>query len=345
MRTIRTAIIGAGAVVEMYLEQGLLSLRDAGEVEFVTAYSRTPEKAAALAARTGAEPCTDLDAALANPALEAVIIATPHASHAPICLAALSAGKHVLVEKPIAERLDDARAMVLAARQAGLTLAVFENFRFAEPFLKARQCVEAGDIGDLVGVLGQRFVYLAGAWTTSNWRAQLDGGGIVIDQLCHYVAALRLIVGQKITQVSALTSRCRSDFAAEDTLAVNLRFDSGLMGQIFLSWASRADLEPEVRVYGTDGSLDVYRWPDGRVTLRGANLPDGPRVLVPRSDFLCHPQTFREFFTAVRERREPVSSGLEGWRDLAVVEAARRSALGGRLEPVEDFAPSGDGAR
>lgn len=338
---VRCAVVGLGAIGPTHVN----AIEGIENAKLVAVCDVVMEKADRFAESCGCKAYYDYDAMLGDPDIDLVHICVPSGMHAELGVKAAAAGKHVLVEKPIAERLDDARAMVLAARQAGLTLAVFENFRFAEPFLKARQCVEAGDIGDLVGVLGQRFVYLAGAWTTSNWRAQLDGGGIVIDQLCHYVAALRLIVGQKITQVSALTSRCRSDFAAEDTLAVNLRFDSGLMGQIFLSWASRADLEPEVRVYGTDGSLDVYRWPDGRVTLRGANLPDGPRVLVPRSDFLCHPQTFREFFTAVRERREPVSSGLEGWRDLAVVEAARRSALGGRLEPVEDFAPSGDGAR
>ena len=345
MPAVKVALIGAGAVVEMYLDKGLLSLRDRGEIEFVAAYSRRRERAEALAARLGADACTDWGALLADPRVEAVIIATPHASHAPLTLAALAAGKHVLVEKPIATNLEDARAMVEAARRAGRVLSVFENFHFVESFAIARRLIAEGAIGSLVMLRAHRLTYLDEQWLKEDWRAQGAAAGIIVDQVCHYAHALRQLAGEAVVRVQALASRTRPDFAAEDTTVLNLQFASGLVGQISLGWSSRTSFEPEVNAYGADGSIDAFRWPDGRVILRRPDLPEGQKVVAERSDFFCHVETFADFFSAVRGDRPAELSGWEGFQDLAVADAARRSVASGRAEPVVQFTASPGGDR
>ncbi|MDA8218493.1 MAG: Gfo/Idh/MocA family oxidoreductase [Dehalococcoidales bacterium] len=340
MRPVRTAIIGAGAVVSMYLDNGLLDLQTAGEVDLRIAFSRNRERAEALAARIGGHPCTDLSAVLESTDIEAVIVATPHASHAEIVLAATAAGKHVLVEKPMALDLSQAREMVAAAAAAGVVLGVFENYQFVEPLLIARKMVAEGVVGQLALVRAQRTAYLADVWLTNPWRAAKGpGGGIIIDQLCHQVRGLRLVSQQEVTHVSAMATSARPDFEAEDTAVVNLKLASGLLGQVALTWAARIPAEPELRLDGAEGSLDVFRWPDGRIVLRRADLPGGSKVLVERSDIFCFRETFLDFFRACREETEIAISGEEGFHDLAVVEAVRRSLATGRVEEVPVLRP------
>jgi predicted dehydrogenase len=337
---IKVALVGAGAVVDMYLDKGLLSLRDRGEVEFVAAFSRRRERAEALAARLGSEACTDWQALLGDPRIEAFIIATPHAAHAPLTLAALAAGKHVLVEKPLATNLADARAMVEAAERAGKVLSVFENMHYVAPFAITRRLIAEGAIGPLVMLRAHRLVYLEEKWLREDWRAKGEAAGIIVDQVCHFAHTLRQMAGSEIVRVHALARRTRPDFAAEDLVLLNVQFASGLVGQISLGWSTRTSFEPEVNAYGAAGSIDAWRWPDGRVVLRRSDLPAGEKVVAEQADFFCHVETFADFFAAVRGERPSEVSGREGFADLAVADAARRSVASGQTEDVAPFTTS-----
>ncbi|MHB1132844.1 MAG: Gfo/Idh/MocA family protein [Chloroflexota bacterium] len=337
MCAVGLAIIGCGAELDRYLETGLLSLR--GQANFVACFSRRPERAAAGAVKLeGAQPFVDLDALLAEPAIHAVIVATPHDSHRDITLRALAAGKHVLVEKPIATSLDDARQMVQAARAAGRVLAVFENYHFFAPFLEGRRLITNGEIGRLVTMRFTRTVYLQGPWLREGWRGQGADTGMLLDQACHYVDGLRVLAGEEIIQVEAMATQTRPDFIAEDTIMLNFRFASGLIGQGFMTWGSDTpDRGAEAEVYGQQGSLTVYRWPVGLV-LHRRDLPDGQSVQMPSADYAdSFVPTIADFLAAVRGEREPYMSGLEGFRDLAVVDAARRAIASGCTEDVEEF--------
>ena len=336
MRTVGLGMIGCGAELDRYLEAGLLTLR--GQVDFLACFSRRRERAEAGAAKLGAQPYTDLSAMLAHPGVEAVIVATPHHAHLEVALPALAAGKHVLVEKPITTTLPDARRMIAAAEEAGVVLAVFENYHFFEPFLRARRMIEAGEIGPLVTLRYTRTTYLQGPWLRDGWRQQGEAAGMLIDQACHYVDALRVLAGEEITQVAAFATRNRPDFAAEDTIMLNFRFASGLIGQGFMSWGSDTpNRGTEAEVFGRRGSLSVYQRPVGLV-LHRSDLPGGQQVIIPEADYGdSFVPTVVDFLAAVRGEKQPYMSGLEGFRDLAVVEAAQRSIRSGRTEAVEQY--------
>jgi predicted dehydrogenase len=336
MRKIGIGMIGAGAELDRYLETGLLSLRD--EVDFVACFSRRPERAKEGAAKIGARPYTHLGDLLSDPGVEAVIVATPHSSHAEITLSALAAGRHVLVEKPISTTLADARNMIRAAEKARRVLAVYENYHFFEPFLRARRLIEEGVIGPLVAIRAHRVAFLSGPWLREGWRQQGDFSGILIDQACHYIDGLRLLAGEEIVQVAASATTTREDFRGDDTVMMNLRFASGLLGQAFFTWGSRTpNRGAEAEVFGKLGSLTVYRRPVG-LELHKFDLPDEKQTIIEQADYAeSFVPTIADFCAAVRGEREPFMSGLEGFRDLAVVDAAKRSISSGRVEAVEEF--------
>src|SRR5205085_1919265 len=142
------------------------------------------------------------------------------------------AGKHVLVEKPIATSVEDAERMVELAARKQLALCVSENYPFLEPFQRARQLIQDGEIGQLVTLRSHRIGYLSGIWLRDGWRqnAELAGGGMLLDQGCHYTNILRMLGGD-VVEVSAFAATTRTDWRGEDTATLILRFASGIIGE------------------------------------------------------------------------------------------------------------------
>jgi predicted dehydrogenase len=296
------------------------------------------ERAAALGEPVGAAVYDDLDALLADPQVEAVDLCVPHQLHGPLALRALAAGKHVLVEKPLAATLEDGVSMVRAAAERGLTLCVSENYPFSEPFRRARAMIAAGEIGRVVALRSHRVGYLEGIWLRDGWRqdARQAGGGMLLDQGCHYTNILRMM-GGPITHVAATAARTRDDWYGEDSAALSLRFASGVIGESFYCWGTRTPaIGAEVYVYGERGSLEVASWAPALV-LHRADLPNGRQVVIEQGDYMvAFARIIEDFALAVRGERAPTMPGSEGLEDLKVVMAAYRSLASGRLEPVDE---------
>ena len=352
------ALVGCGAVAR--LQRARIYPRVAPLGRVVAACDQDAGRARALAellgAATGTAPAVypDLDAALTDPRVQAVDICTPHPGHAGVALRAIAAGKHVLVEKPIATTLDDGRRMVAAAREAGLVLAVNEQVRFMEPVLRARAMLAAGDLGTPAVVRAHRVGYLGGDYMASGWRRDphLAGGGMLLDQGPHYFHLLRLLAGAvagEITHVAALGTTVRDDWqpGAEDTAVVVLRFTSGLLGEALFCWATRTpDPGAWAYAYGTGGSLEIFSREAGLLWHRSAAGNGGahtaPQVVLPArpiDDAL--EACLSDFLRAARGEKAPAMPGEEGLRDLAVVDAAYRSIRSGRLEAVDAPEPRG----
>lgn len=351
-RPLGIALVGCGAVARLQRTRVYPHVAHLGRV--VATCDLVPERAqelAALLAPPATEPgrqpepiavYADLEAALADPRVDAIDVCTPHRHHAPVALQAIRAGKHVLVEKPLATTLEDGRRMVAAAREAGAVLAVNEQIRFLAPLLKARDMIAQGTIGRLACVRVHRIGYLSGAYMASGWRADpaLAGGGMLLDQGPHYFHALRLLAGPvagEITHVAALATTVRDDWlpGAEDTATVIVRYASGLIGEALYCWATRTPaLGAWVYAYGTEGSLEAVSREAGLVWHRPGH-PGGEVVLPAQRGSEDQVACLADFLQAVRRGGGASMPGEEGLRDLAVVDAAYRSIESGRLEPVE----------
>lgn len=334
MSRTKVGLVGCGAVAELHANHGYAALSDT--VELAAVCDRRDDRANLIATPFGATIYNDFDAMLRNDQIEAVDLCVPHPLHASLALKALRAGRHVLVEKPIATSVADAEQMVEEADRRNLTLCVSENYPFLEPFRRAKQLIESGDIGRLVTLRSHRLGYLAGIWLRDGWRqnSELAGGGMLLDQGCHYTNILRMFGGE-IEAVAAFATTSRPDWKGEDTATLILRFSSGLIGEALYCWGTRTpDLGREAYVFGEKGSLDVAAW-DPALVMHRSDLPGGRQVVVASADYMgSFAAIIEDFILAAARERVPTMPGREGLADLRVVMAAYRSIASGRIECV-----------
>ncbi|HEX5417931.1 MAG TPA: Gfo/Idh/MocA family oxidoreductase [Chloroflexota bacterium] len=328
------AIVGCGAVADWHAQRGYANLREL--VRLAVVCDTRSDRAEALAQATGARAVTDLDAVLADPAIHGVDLCVPHHLHAPLALRALAAGKHVLVEKPIATSVEDAEKMVALAEERGLALSVSEQYPFSPPFVKARDLIKEGAIGKLVTIRTHRVGYLDGIWMRDGWRQNADiaGGGMLLDQGCHYTSIARLLAGD-IASVAAFTANTRSDWVGDDTATLILRFASGIIGEALYCWGTRTShVGAECYVYGERGHLRVNSGRPGLVLYR-QDLANGEQVLLDQWDERdLFDRIIEDWVRSALGQREPTMPGREGLADLKVVMAAYRSAKSGKVEAV-----------
>src|SRR5579859_315242 len=243
--------------------------------------------AARLAERFHVPYTTQLDAFLATPGLDAVYIAVPHHLLAPLARQALQAGKHTLVEKPMALSLAEADDLIALAERQSLALGVFYEYRLAGIYAQAHELIQGGALGRLIGVrlhtlIDKPMRYwqsgLSGS-SASPWRGQKAraGGGVLLMNTSHQLDALRYVTGLEVVSVAAHIGSLVAPVEVEDTAAVSLRFDNGALGTIFAGAHLAGETAGErCDIYGTEGQL---RLPDPY----SDGAADPPRVYLRRA--------------------------------------------------------------
>ena len=318
----RFAVIGCGtAAVHIHLP----ALRAAG-VDVTVFASRSPSSAEAARDAWGDGTVVERwEDAVARDDVDAVVVATPNAQHRDVAIAALAAGKHALVDKPLARTTAEADEMIAVASDHGVVLVPFQNTRFMAPFVAAHDEVAAGRIGDVTGLRAAFGHAGPQAWAPSaTWffDKQLAGGGCLIDLGVHVIDLVRYVTGDDIVEVSALLNGpdgLSSDTAVETDAQLLVRLRRGAIGTIHASWSSRPGPDHQLTIVGTHGTLHL----DGRTALTHTAL-DGERERVPLPESTSSP--LDEFLSAVRGERAPTVTARDGRAAVAVVEAAYRSA-------------------
>ena len=262
--------------------------------------------------------------AAADARVDAMYLCTPHHLHRDHALLAARAGKHILVEKPIARTLEEGREMVAAAQECGVTFMVAENYRFMPTVRSAKQLIEGGAIGRprLIQLQEEAF-FRPGQWRNDR---SLNGGGVLIDGGIHKIDILLYLTGMPEQIFAAALPPGLPDADAEDGLVIMTKTADGVVGVINHSWTSAKNPGPPwVVVNGTEGRIFF------EVGGPSLNLDDGTKE-----------QTFRyeddpkglapmvlEFRDSIAEGREPLTSGAAGLDDLLVVLKAYESVSQG----------------
>jgi predicted dehydrogenase len=323
--TVRFAVVGCGTAANHI---HLPALRSAGaEVTVFASRSLASSEATRAAWGSGAVESSWEDA-VERDDVDGVLIATPNAQHHAVAMVALAAGKHVLVDKPMACTVAEADEMITAAERARRVLVPFQNTRFAAPFAAAAQQVHEGVIGDVTGFrvafghAGPQAWAPRAAWFFESATA---GGGCLIDLGVHAVDLVRAVTGDDVTHVSAVLNGQAGDVETDAQLLVRTR--AGAIGSIHASWSARPGPDHQVTVVGTDGTLHL----DARtpLTLTAAS-GDRTRVELP----VTTSSPLEEFLAAVSGERAPTVTAADGRAAVAVVEAAYRSAATGDLVEV-----------
>jgi len=295
--------------------------------------------------------------------IDAVEIYTSLFSHHPIAIESLEAGKHVLVEKPMAVSVKAASAMIEAAEKANRVLGVAESARYSAPTRMTKWALDQGYVGDpqVVVSLG-----IGGFWAPNKivaetpWRHRklLGGGGPTIDVGVHIFNVLRYYFGEvaelngivetiekvRVTKDEAGKVKDEVKCEVDDTFIATFKFENGVLGHLFSSWAGHGgQTGSPLTIYGTEGcirgdtlvlddgtSADIEPFFEEKVSqsLREAFFPYGLRDTRALESL--------EFLRAIREGREMETSGLEGLRDLAVSFAMIESSVAKSSVKVSD---------
>jgi len=324
------------------------AVRGVPDAELVGVCDVVCSRAEALAREFGGPPTyTDLAAMLASPGVDVVVIGTPSGLHHVAALAAIEAGKHVIVEKPIDIHLDRADAMIRAADERGVVLSVVAQKRFEQAAVFLKEAVDAGMFGRVA------FADVSVKWwrspeyyATDGWKGTwaLDGGGALINQSVHQVDLLRWIMGPVRCLYGRAATRVHK-IEAEDTAAAVLEFESGALGVIQGCTASYPGHPAVLTVTGEKGSA---RLEDGVLTeWRIAGHEDGEPDVLARFAAVSgsgggdpaaisskgHELQFRDVVAAIREGRQPRVTGRDGRDALELILAVYESSRTGK--PVE----------
>jgi predicted dehydrogenase len=281
-----------------------------------------------------------------GPEHELVVVATPNKQHVPLALAALDAGAHVVIDKPLATSAADGLLLVNAARERGLVASVFQNRRFDGDFLTARRLIEAGALGSVLR-FESRFERWRPEPKAGSWRERGDpseGGGLLFDLGSHLIDQALVLFGSAQVEYAEVDRR-REGVQADDDVFVALEHESGVRSHLWAS-AVAAQLGPRLRVLGSEAAY--VKW---GLDVQEEQLRDGMRVGDPgygrepeerfgtlgtddeQRRIETEPGAYLRYYEQLRDAilndTLPPSPVQDGVAVLELIEAARTASEGG----------------
>lgn len=329
-KKVRFGILGGGMIAH-YHQQAIAANADLG-AQLVAVGDADRSRFAEIEARMGV-PCATPDEIMANPDIDVVCVCTPSGFHAANAIAAVRAGKHVLLEKPMALNLAEADAAIATAEQNGVLLAVVLQRRADPLFRQVKQAIDSGLMGDLtLGMVTIPYYRSAAYYAQAAWRGTwaLDGGGVLMNQGIHLVDLLVWYMGNP-TSIKAYATRLHRKIETEDTLAATLCFAGGAMATIAATTTTAPGFPHRVEIYGTKGGVQL----EGEALIRW-DLADGVQPPVQAAPTFSsvsagaggdprgiaadgHIAVIRNFLQALRGEAPLLADGREGRRAVSTI--------------------------
>jgi predicted dehydrogenase len=335
MKTVGWGVIGCSDIVKKRAGD---AIRRQAQSRLVAFHARDLARAQAFAAEYGAAAAyDDVDQFLADDRIDVVYVATEVDRHKDLTIAAAAAGKHVLVEKPMALDADECRAMIAAAARHGVHLEVAYYARFLEKAAAMKRVIADGALGQVVrATIAQISYYNPDPADPKFWRVAGRGGGNVLaDVGSHRLDLLAYWLGRPV-RVAGLADRLSMDYAAADTETALVQFENGAHATVVCNanvprGVLRAAARPtSIEIYGTQGALLTDPWSDDPVQVAGTDLAP---IACARPEN-AHGPLIDDFATAIAAGRAPRFSGVDGLWATAVVAGALQSARTGRFVEI-----------
>jgi UDP-N-acetyl-2-amino-2-deoxyglucuronate dehydrogenase len=310
---VRIGILGAGGISGTHAR----AARAIDGVAIVAVHGTNREKAAALAASSGAAVYDDLAAFLAHP-MDMVAIGSPSGLHAEQAIAAVRRGLHVLVEKPLDISTARIDALIEEADRARVKVGVCFQDRLTPDLVAMKAAIDQGRLGIPVFASGRVKWYRPPEYYgDSRWRGtwRLDGGGVLMNQAIHTLDTMLWMCGP-VVRVSGRVATRFHQIEVEDTASALLEFASGAAGVLEASTAAFPGFPRRIEVTGTAGTL-IHEL-DARTAIVADATP--------------HQRVFEDFLAAIETGRAPACDARDGRRSVALIEAIYKSALSGSSE-------------
>jgi len=320
------AVIGLGNALEPHAK----ALHDlTHRVRVVWAAARSEVRLQDTAARFGFPTTTDIDRAINDPAVGAVLVLTPANAHLSIASAAFAAGKHVLCEKPLEASLEAAEHLVAAGRSARRKLGTVLQMRFRPGSRRLKQVLEEGLLGDVQ----------AASMTVPWWRPldyydqpgrgvkARDGGGVLMTQAIHTLDLFRWCVGVSSVEAAQISTTGLHRMETEDYAAALVRLGNGAPGSIIATTATWPGYPESIMIIGTRGSARLeggnlrVAWLDGRdeALVDAGGTGSGANVMAFSHE--AHKAVLIDFLDAIEQDRDPAIPGEEALETQRLIEA------------------------
>ena len=314
MKTIKTAVIGCGTWGRNHARV----YRELPNVELAAVSDLNPQTAQQIGERYGAPHYTDPTPIIKDPDIDLLSICTPTITHADIAIAAIEAGKHVLVEKPMTNTVPEAKRLIRAAEKHDVKLAVGFVERYNPAVQEAIKRVQAGEIGNVILALSRR---------VSRSPGRIGDVGVIKDLAIHDVDIVDHLFGNQAKSVFAIAGSIQHKF--EDYAQININFGDNRNAIVSTNWLTPRRIRTLV-ITGTEGIINV------EYTTQQITIENNTQLIQP---YLPYQEPLKmelkSLTDAIRDDTPPQVTGEDGLRALSICEAALQSAKTGKqVKPV-----------
>jgi predicted dehydrogenase len=348
MKTLKIGQVGSGFISEVH-NKAFSYVKEA-EISAICDVDKVRAKAYSKKFNIP-EVYESLDEMLAKSDIDVVTLGVPNYLHCELALAAAAAGKHVIVEKPLALTLDEADKMIAACKKAGVVLGYAEELVYAPKFEHAKKIADSGAIGDVFYV--KQAEKHGGPYSPWFWKSETAGGGILMDMGCHAIEYCRWALDKppvKSVYCQADTFVHNPVTKLEDHIIMIIEFEGGKLAMVESSWTLKGDMISVAEVHGREGVIHANLLQEGmglkvfsekgwgeeswdREETRGWTHPDWAWNWQNG-----YPQEMQDFINCALNGGTPMESGEDGKAVLEIMIAGYMSAAQGRkIEfPFED---------
>ena len=334
---IGVGLIGLGMAIAPHM-MSLRELQESGRVRIIGGHAPSAARRDAFTARWRAPAFAEQAELLAAPGLDLVLVLTPPGAHLPVAQAAIAAGKHILVEKPIELTVARGEALAAAAEAAGVRCGVCLQHRFRPAALRLKATLASGALGKPLSASASIRWWRDDAYFAQPGRGTMarDGGGVLLTQAIHTLDLLLHLMGPvERAAAFARTSLLRAHIDTEDTVAACLRFANGAIGALDATTTAEPGFPERIEIAGTGGSAMLVA---ERLELHPADTP--PEIVDHGSaggggadpmafDHGPHRALLAEMLDAIAAGRPPGNSGASALAVQRLIEALLRGAQGG----------------
>ena len=332
--TIRVASLGMGWWSDVLAD----GVGRANGIEIVSCFTRSEEKRQAFAQKYNCAAASSYEEILADPTIQGIINTTPNNVHLETTQQAADAGKHIFLDKPIANSVGEGMEITKICRDAGVKLSIGFQRRRESQFRWVHEKVKSGDFGILVQAEANISRDRLGAFDEGHWRYTAEGmpGGVMLQIGPHYVDVLEMIIGP-IVEVSGMLSQLVLPGDNPDVAGLVMRHENGAVSTLNAGYASAGE-NYVMNIYGKKASA-LYTLSTGMYYLEQGNaMPN--HVTFEKNDTIA--EQMEEFGDCIRTNGEPEVGGEWASRSLAVIRAGVKSANERRVVTIEEIMETGE---
>lgn len=342
MTKLKVAVIGCGSIAQ---HRHLVEYENNANVEIVAVCDIVEERVIETAEKYNAKAYTSYEELLEKEQVDAVSVCLPNYLHAPVSIAALHAGNHVLCEKPMATSSEEAQQMIEAAEKNNKKLMIGHNQRFVSSHQKAKELISAGELGEIYSfrtTFGHGGPEQWSAEGEDSWFFKKDKAfiGAMGDLGVHKADLLRYLLGEEFLDVSAfIETRAKENTDVDDNAVLTLRSESGVIGTLAASWAYYAKEDNSTVIYGEKGSIRLEDDPTYGMIVNYANGEtvnyELGKIQSNEDGGQTNTHVIDHFVESILENKQPLIDGLEGKRSLEIILAAMQSNETKQITSIE----------